>query len=88
MRFFHETHPIMGYSKQGKVQRTCDKPTLHSLHTVIRPLDDKYELSDPGLAHDYSEGVNGRGKEILDLFLFLFFFLQGENYGKFKTKTV
>lgn len=36
----------------------------------------------PGLAHDYSEGVNGRGKEILDLC-----FLQ-ENYGKFKTKAV
>lgn len=76
MRFFHETHPVIGYSKQGKVQRTCNKPTLHSLHTIICPLGDKHKLSDPGLAHDYSEGVNGRGKEILDLVLF---FLQGEN---------
>lgn len=75
MRFFHETHPVIGYSKQGEARRTCNKPALHSLHNIICPLDDKYELSDPGLAH---EGVNGKGKEILDL-LFSFFFLQGEN---------
>ena len=43
---------------------------------ILCPLDDKYELSDPGLAHDYSEGVNGRGKEILDSVLF--FFARGE----------
>lgn len=77
MRFFHETHPVIGYSKQGEAQRTCNKPTLHSLHSIICPLDDKYELPDPGLAHDYSEGVNGKGKEILDL-LFSFSFARGE----------
>lgn len=73
MRFFHETDPIIGYPKQGKVQRKCNKPTLHSLYTIICPFDNKYKLSDPGLAHDYNEGINGRGKEIL-----LNFFARGE----------